>query len=66
LKIVPVKALRKPRITPKKRVSKIPCNNCQFFNKNPYLKCAAQPNKVLKQEAFDCTDYQPIYLNQKG
>ncbi len=34
------------------------CRQCQFFNNNHYLKCAVHPDKVLKQEAKDCRDYQ--------
>lgn len=38
--------------------SKIACRQCQFFNNNYYLKCAVHPDKVLKNEAKDCLDYQ--------
>lgn len=37
----------------------IPCRKCKFFNNNIYIKCAVKPNKVLRPEAKDCTDYSP-------
>ncbi|MGK7951996.1 MAG: hypothetical protein AB4368_25235 [Xenococcaceae cyanobacterium] len=37
----------------------IPCRKCKFFNNNIYIKCAVNPNKVLRPEAKDCTDYSP-------
>jgi hypothetical protein len=38
---------------------KIPCNNCQFFNKSHYLQCAVQPTLVMTKEAANCSDYCP-------
>jgi hypothetical protein len=43
-----------------KQFSQIPCQNCRYFSKNFYLKCAVQPSIVLKAEAKDCSDYWPI------
>ena len=37
----------------------IPCQKCQFFNDNSYLKCAVNPSRVLQPEAKDCSDYSP-------
>jgi hypothetical protein len=38
-------------------VSQLPCTNCKFFKNNPYLKCAVQPDRVLRAEASECPDY---------
>lgn len=37
---------------------KIPCSNCIYFQNNPYVKCAVNPCKALKEEAVNCSDYQ--------
>ena len=34
------------------------CTKCRFFDDNSYLKCAVEPNKVLKKEAQECLDYE--------
>lgn len=39
------------------KVSQLPCTNCKYFKNNPYLKCAVQPDKVLRAEATECPDY---------
>jgi hypothetical protein len=33
------------------------CNNCQYFESNPYLKCSVHPLTVLTEDAIDCIDY---------
>ncbi len=38
-------------------VSQLPCTNCKYFKNNPYLKCAVQPDRVLRTEATECPDY---------
>ncbi|MEC4894427.1 MAG: hypothetical protein SAL07_13320 [Oscillatoria sp. PMC 1051.18] len=43
----------------KKISQNLPCSNCKYFQNNPYLKCAVQPDLVLKQEAKNCQDYLP-------
>ncbi|MDF5725332.1 MAG: hypothetical protein PUP91_33760 [Rhizonema sp. PD37] len=40
-------------------LKKVPCNNCQFFSSNAFLKCAVQPSIVLTEEANNCSDYCP-------
>ncbi|MCC5620567.1 hypothetical protein [Nostoc sp. CHAB 5715] len=42
-----------------KHLEQHPCKNCQFFNKNHYLKCAVQPFAALTKEALNCSDYKP-------
>jgi hypothetical protein len=42
-----------------KRTHRTPCNGCQHFDNNPYLKCAVHPSTVLTPEAQNCSDYQP-------
>lgn len=37
----------------------IPCYNCKFYNKNPYLKCAVHPSEALSERAVNCSDYCP-------
>jgi len=37
--------------------SKVPCARCQYFNHNPYVKCALHPGTVLTDRAVDCRDY---------
>ncbi len=34
-----------------------PCRNCQFYDKNPYLKCAVHPSWVFTKHATNCVDY---------
>ena len=36
------------------------CNQCQYFESNPYLKCAVHPISVMTEAAIDCTDYAII------
>lgn len=35
----------------------IPCHNCRFSSRNPYLKCAVHPTKAMKKAAIGCSDY---------
>jgi hypothetical protein len=42
-----------------KRLHQIPCNNCRFFTRSHYLKCAVHPSTALKKEAINCPDYCP-------
>ena len=49
---------RNKKIIEQKPLKKLPCYSCQFFNKNPYLKCAVQPSLALTKDADNCTDYQ--------
>lgn len=42
----------------------IPCQNCRFYNKNPYIKCAVHPHTASTKEATDCTDYWPCDSNR--
>ena len=35
----------------------IPCSNCRFFSKNPYLKCTVHPQMAGKIEAKNCSDF---------
>ncbi|MBD2210683.1 hypothetical protein H6G64_00220 [Calothrix sp. FACHB-156] len=37
-----------------------PCNNCRFFSRNKYLKCAVNPSSVLTTAAINCRDYNAI------
>ena len=41
------------------RLPQLPCRNCQFFSKNPYLKCAVHPYIALTKKANNCSDYLP-------
>ena len=36
---------------------KLTCENCHFFSKNSFLKCAVNPSIVLTEQAIDCSDY---------
>jgi len=38
---------------------KVPCYQCHYFSRNPYIKCALQPGTVLTEKAVDCQDYRP-------
>lgn len=40
-------------------LNKLPCQNCEFFCSNNYLKCAVQPSMVMTEEAKNCSDYSP-------
>jgi hypothetical protein len=42
-----------------KQLGQLPCKKCQFFNNNPYIKCAVNPHLALTQEAESCSDYRP-------
>ncbi|HEY9906555.1 MAG TPA: hypothetical protein V6D18_02960 [Thermosynechococcaceae cyanobacterium] len=47
-----------------KRHSKIPCRNCQFYNNNPYVRCAIRPTDALTEQAIECSDFSAP--NQQG
>lgn len=47
------------RVLPTNNSHKLPCQNCEFFCSNNYLKCAVQPAIVMTEEAKDCSDYSP-------
>lgn len=51
-------------IQKKKYLNSIPCNQCQYFHHNFYLKCAVNPSKVLQPEAKECSDYIPQPRNK--
>jgi hypothetical protein len=51
------------RSLPTRHYNRASCEKCQFFNKNPYLKCAVHPAKVLTAEAKDCPDYSPPHVD---
>lgn len=53
------KSLNSARLANLKSSQQIPCTHCQYFNANPYLKCAVQPGRVLREEAQTCSDYSP-------
>jgi hypothetical protein len=36
-----------------------PCQRCQYFGPNPYLKCAIHPVTVMTEASADCSDYWP-------
>lgn len=40
-------------------LNKLPCQNCDFFCSNNYLKCAVQPSMVMTEAAKNCSDYSP-------
>ncbi len=42
-----------------------PCRNCQFYDKNPYLKCAVHPSWVFTEHATNCVDYCNKNQNHK-
>jgi hypothetical protein len=46
-------------VFPNKSLNKLPCQNCEFFCSNNYLKCAVQPSMVMTEEAKNCSDYSP-------
>ena len=35
----------------------VQCFKCQYFSRNPYVKCALHPDTVLTERAVDCRDY---------
>ncbi|MDZ7992558.1 MAG: hypothetical protein RM022_016670 [Nostoc sp. EfeVER01] len=43
-----------------KNSNDFPCQNCHFFSKNSYLKCAVNPSLVFTKAAINCCDYQPL------
>ncbi|MHC5595330.1 MAG: hypothetical protein ACYTXC_05080 [Nostoc sp.] len=49
----------KDEIVSSKHLQQYPCENCQFFNNNRYLKCAVQPAIALTRQALNCSDYSP-------
>lgn len=42
-----------------KHSNQVPCRNCQFFQNNPYLRCAVNPSMALTDDAKGCSDYCP-------
>lgn len=53
------KTLNSPKIALKTTHCQVSCENCRFFNNNPYIKCAIHPSTVLTAQAKDCADYSP-------
>ncbi|MCU0534112.1 MAG: hypothetical protein MUD14_09475 [Hydrococcus sp. Prado102] len=53
------KTLNSPQHSLKTTNCQVSCENCRFFNNNPYVKCAIHPSKVLTAQAKDCADYSP-------
>lgn len=53
------KTLDSQKLTLTKSDCQASCENCRFFNNNPYIKCAIHPSKVLSAQARDCADYSP-------
>ena len=49
-----------------KDLNEFPCQNCHFFSKNSYLKCAVNPSIVFTKIAIDCCDYQPLSTVKKS
>ncbi|MEH1782927.1 hypothetical protein [Nostoc sp.] len=49
----------KDEIVSIKYLQQHPCESCQFFNNNRYLKCAVQPAIALTIQALNCSDYSP-------
>jgi hypothetical protein len=50
------KLLRRGTVLPRKRC-KFPCQSCQYFTDNPYVKCAVHPTIAMTDAAKDCSDY---------
>ncbi len=46
-------------VFPINSLNKLPCQNCEFFCSNNYLKCAVQPSIVMTEQAKNCSDYSP-------
>jgi hypothetical protein len=36
---------------------KFPCQNCQYYTDNPYIKCAVHPTIAMTEAAKDCSDH---------
>ncbi len=34
-----------------------PCQNCRYFDSNPFLHCALHPTDALSNQSKDCLDY---------
>jgi hypothetical protein len=47
-------------------LNKLPCQNCEFFCSNNYLKCAVQPLMVMTEAAKNCSDYSPKISKSGG
>lgn len=43
----------------RRRLSKIPCPNCQYFSKSSYLQCAVHPKMAMTEESEECSDFVP-------
>ncbi|MDY7024079.1 MAG: hypothetical protein SWJ54_22480, partial [Cyanobacteriota bacterium] len=63
IKQLQARKLIRSQLSWQKSCQKIPCNSCQYFNNNIYMKCAVQPTLVLSEKAKDCPDYESV-LNQ--
>jgi hypothetical protein len=37
----------------------MPCQGCQYFCANPYLKCTVHPTTVMTEASSNCSDYAP-------
>lgn len=51
--------LNRKEMNQAKQLGQLPCKKCRFFNNNPYIKCAVNPNLALTKESQDCPDYRP-------
>ncbi len=51
--------LNRKQMNQTKQLAQLPCKKCQFFQNNPYIKCAVNPRLALTKEAVDCGDYRP-------
>ncbi|MEL7034553.1 MAG: hypothetical protein AAFO04_02875 [Cyanobacteria bacterium J06592_8] len=60
IKQLQARKLIRSQLSWQKSCQKIPCNSCQYFNNNIYMKCAVQPTLVLSEKAKDCPDYESV------
>lgn len=51
--------LSRKNIAASKPGAQLPCKKCQFFNNNPYIKCAVNPEIALTKDAAECSDFRP-------
>lgn len=50
--------LSRKEVKTNRQLAQYPCKKCQFFNNNPYMKCAVNPHTAMTPAAQDCLDFR--------
>ncbi|MBD1823750.1 hypothetical protein H6F51_14780 [Cyanobacteria bacterium FACHB-DQ100] len=56
--------LSRKEVKTNRQLAQYPCKKCQFFNNNPYMKCAVNPHSAMTPAAKDCLDFRSRHSKQ--